>query len=81
MRAAVQTQAAPGKTNQPAMSKSSKAGDSKLRRRLSNSFQESITPKLAVICCVRCQPGRPCAGSNQGKSCQSPRVQRRSRRM
>ena len=47
--AAVQTQAAPGKPNQPATSNSSKAGGSKLRRRLSNSFQVSIAPKPAVM--------------------------------
>ena len=61
-RAAVQTQAAPGKPNQPATSNSSKAGGSKLRRRLSSSFQVSMTPKPAVICC------RPVSGPVGGRA-------------
>ena len=46
--ASVQAQAAPGKSSQPTTSMSSSAGGSRLRRRLSRSFQVSISPKSAL---------------------------------
>jgi len=65
--------AADENTVQPSNSSSVRAAGTKLRRRLSNSFQRD----RADIRFLRYLPSTPGAqGSNQTASCQSPRIQR-----
>ena len=68
----VQISGDPGRHSQPAASSVSNVGGSRLRRRLSKTFQISMLDKRlrATPVWVRTK------GNNQGNNCQSPRIQR-----
>jgi hypothetical protein len=68
----VQANGGPGRIVQPAVSRATTAGGSKLRRRLSNSFQRPS----AGTSLGRDPVAAGTLGSSHGKSCQSPRTQR-----
>ena len=74
--AAVQSQGEPGKTVQPRIKSTRAMAGTRLRRRLSRSFQRSRSGSGFVRHRLAVGTRRP----SQGKSCQSPRTQRCSRR-
>ena len=74
--ASVQSQGEPGRTVQPRASSKTRAGGTRLRRRLSRIFQRSMVGKGFGACPPAVGTRRPI----QGRICQSPRTQRCSRR-